>query len=283
MRSIWKGSLGFGLVSIPVSLYPAEGPEHEIHFHLLDGRTMEPVRQKRVNERTGDEVPQADIVKGYEYEKDRWVVLTDDEIRSALPQSNGMIEIAQFACEDDIDPTFFARPYYLEPQPNGRKAYALLRETMRRDRRIAVGRFVLRTKQYLTAILPRGDMLVMSLLRYAHELRDAATLDLPTSELGELGITKKELDMAEQLVAAMAEPWDPAAFKDDYYSKIREIVKMKAETGEITAIEEAPSAVGGEVVDIMALLKRSLEHETPAGTARAAGAGKARRRTASGE
>ncbi len=274
MRPIWKGALGFGLVSIPVSVYPAEALENKVSFHLLDGRSMEPVRNRRVNERTGDEVPFEEIVKGYEVEKDRWVMLTDDEIRSALPESTGTIDIAQFVAEDAIDPTFYGKPYYLEPEKPGRKAYALLREVMRRDDYVAVGRFVLRTRQYLVAIAPRENVLVMSLLRYAHELRDIHELDVPSEDLTADGVSDKELKMAQQLVESMAEPWDASAFKDDYYDKIRKIIEMKADTGEVTAIEEAPEAAGGgKVVDIMDLLKRSVEREK-------AGASKAEAQTA---
>lgn len=270
MRAIWKGSLSFGLVSIPVSLYPAEGPEGAVHFHLLDGRTMEPVKQKRVNGRTGEEVPAEDIVKGYEYEPGRWIVLTEDEIREALPTSTQTIDIAEFVEESAIDSMHYARPYYLEPQPSGRKAYALLREVMRTGGRVAIGRVVIRTRRYVAAISSQGPALVMSLLRYAHELRDPTELDLPAQDLAAAGVTDKELAMAEQLVGTMVETWDPAAFADDYFERVTELIRMKAETGEVTAIEPAPAPVApGEVVDIMALLKRSLERssETPATSA----------------
>jgi DNA end-binding protein Ku len=262
MRPIWKGQLGFGLVSIPVAVYPAEGAESRVRFHLLDGRTMEPIRQKRVNERTGEEVETADIVKGMEYEPGRWVVLTEDEIATALPRSTGTIDIVSFIHEDEIDPTFFARPYFIEPTAPGRKPYALLREAMRRGGWIGIGRFVLRTRRYLTAIAPRGDALVMSLLRYAHELRDPAELALPSLDAVADEATDKELAMAEQLVAAMAEPWDPTRYADDYDDAIRAIVAEKAANGEVRAMETpAPAGEPGEVIDLMALLKRSVEGE----------------------
>jgi DNA end-binding protein Ku len=266
MRPIWKGQLGFGLVSIPVAVYPAEASENKVGFHLLDGRTMEPVRNKRVNEHSGEEVPYEEIVKGFELEKGRWVVVSDEEIRSALPGSTGTVDIAMFVGEDAVDPTYYGKPYFVEPEKAGRKPYALLREVMRRDHYVAIGRFVLRTKRYLVAIAPRGDVLVMSLLRYAHELRDPSELDLPGDDLAADGVTDKELEMAEQLVSAMAEDWDAASFTDDYYDKIREIIRMKAETGQVTAIEEAPEAAAGagNVVDIMDLLKRSIEREESA-------------------
>jgi DNA end-binding protein Ku len=266
MRSIWKGSLGFGLVSIPVSLYPAEGPETTVRFHLLDGRTMEPVRQKRVNERTGEEVPFEDIIKGYEYEKGRWVVLSEDEIRTALPKSTGAIDIARFVREADIDPVYFSKPYYLEPGQGGTKPYALLREAMRSGGYVAIGLFVLRTKRYLAVVAPRGDALVLCLLRYAHELRDVGELNLPGQDLETLGVTGKELKMAGQLVDSMVEPWDPEAFQDDYFEQIMKLIQAKAEAGAVTLLEEAPAAAqGGEVVDIMALLKRSLDREKASG------------------
>jgi DNA end-binding protein Ku len=276
MRSIWKGTLSFGLVSIPVAVYPAEALENKVHFKLLDGKTMDPVRNRRINERTGDEVSYDDIVKGYEWAPDQYVVISEDEIRSALPSSSGTVDIVGFVPEGEIDPTFFSRPYYLEPSGSGRKPYVLLREIMQRDGLAAVGRFVMRTKRYSVAIAPRGDVLVMSTLRYASEMRDAGELAIPGSDIEEAGVTDKELAMAEQLVKAMRDDWDPSAFSDDYAEKIRDIARTKAETGQIEVVEhaEGPAQGGADnVVDIMGLLKKSLEQERGGGDGKGAATG----------
>jgi DNA end-binding protein Ku len=277
MRSIWKGTLSFGLVSIPVAVYPAEALENQVHFKLLDGKTMDPVRNLRINERTGAEVAYDDIVKGFEWAPDQYVVISQDEIRSALPTSSGTVDIVGFVPEGEIDPTYFSKPYYLEPSGSGRKPYVLLREIMARDGLAAVGRFVMRTKRYSVAIAPRGDVLVMSTLRYASEMRDAGELAIPSSDIDEAGVTDKELAMAEQLVTAMRDDWDPSALTDDYADKIRDIARTKAETGQIEQIEhaEAPEAGPDNVVDIMALLKKSLEQERGGGSGGAAAGGAA--------
>lgn len=280
MRAIWKGTLSFGLVSIPVAVYPAEALENTVHFKLLDGRTMDPIRNRRVNERTGDEVDYADIVKGYEWSPGQYVVISEDDIRSALPQSSGTIDIVGFVPEGDIDPTYYSKPYYLEPSGAGVKPYVLLREIMRRDSLAAVGRFVMRTKRYSVAIAPRGDTLVMSTLRYADEMRETGELAIPGADAADAGVTDKELAMAEQLVSAMRQDWDPGEFGDDYADKIKAIAKGKAETGQIAQIEHAPEAAGGgpdNVVDIMSLLKKSLEAEqaTGGGPGKRASRGKA--------
>lgn len=266
MRPIWKGLVSFGLVNIPVATYSAEAAEGRVRFHQIDGRTMDPVRQKRVNERTGDEVPYEEIVRGFEIEPGTFVTVTDDEIREALPKSTGTIDVLAFVPSGSVTAEFALKHYYLAPEPAGRKAYALLREALNRSGRVAIGRFVMRTRGYLVEIAPEGDYLRLTTLRYAHELRDVSELDVPGSDLADLGITEKELAMADQLVAALAEDWDPQAYRDDYYDRIVGLVREKALTGEVHAMEAAPppAPMGGDVIDLVALLKRSIEESDAA-------------------
>ncbi len=261
-RALWKGVISFGLVTIPVSLVAAEDRAAEVSFHNLDSKTMSRVRQKRVAEASGEEVPFDDIVKGYEYAKGNYVVLEPEEIEAANPKATHTIDIVAAVCRACIDPPYFNKPYYVVPDATGRKPYALLREVLRRNERIAVAHVVIRTRQYLAALIPAGDALVLDLLRYADELRAPEDLGLPSADLGEIGVTDKELALAEQLVDAIVEDWDPAQYTDTYRNDLLDLIKRKVEEGgrtitEMPGKESAPAI--GEVVDIMELLKRSVE------------------------
>lgn len=261
-RALWKGAISFGLVTIPVSLVSAEDKTAEIAFHNLDNKSMSRVRQKRVAEATGEEVPFDDIVKGYEYEKGSYVVLEPEEIEAANPKATHTIDIVAAVCRSCIDPPFFNKPYYVVPDTAGKKPYALLREVLRKNNQIAVAHVVMRTRQYLAALIPVGDALVLDLLRYADELRDTSDLGLPASDLGKIGVTDKELALAEQLISALVENWDPTRYTDTYRNDLLDLIKRKVEEGgrtitEMPGKEAAPAS--GEVVDIMDLLKRSVE------------------------
>jgi len=282
-RAIWKGSISFGLVTIPVTLDPG-ARRSELKFHMLDGRDDAPVRYVRVNERTGEEVPWEDIVKGYEYEKDSYVIVTDDDFRAANVKATETVDIIDFVRAEEIDPRYFDTPYYLEPRKEGRKAYALLREALRKSGYVAIAKVVVKTRQHLAAIIVLGDLLLLEQLRYPYELRDPAELDLPSRNLQELGVVEKELEMAGQLVESMVGRWEPEKYKDTYRDDLLALIDKKAKVGEI----EAPAAAlaeerGGEVVDIMSLLKKSVEEsdrgkKAPSrGRKRAAGAGGRRR------
>lgn len=260
-QMIWEGAISFGLVTIPVRLVSAEDRGSEIAFHNIDSKTMSRVRQKRVSEATGEDVPWDDVVKGHEYESGRYVVLEPAEIEAANPKATKTIDIVAVVCRDCIDPPFFTRPYYLVPQQAGRKAYALLGEALRAKNQIAVAHVVLRTRQYLAALFPEGDALVLDLLRYADELRGTEGLDLPPADLGELGVTEKELQLAHQLVSALEAEWEPGQYTDTYRNDLLDLIKRKVEAGGTTlaSAEEAEEPQGGEVVDIMDLLRRSVE------------------------
>ncbi|RJQ56309.1 MAG: Ku protein [Actinobacteria bacterium] len=260
-RAIWKGSISFGLVNVPVSLYTAE-KRKDLQFHLLDRRDLSPLRYVRVNERTGEEVPWEEVVKGYEYEEDMWVIMTEEDFRAANVEATETVEIMDFVDEDKIPYKYFEKPYYLEPRKEGRKAYALLRETLRRSGKVGVAKVVIRTRQYLAALLVEDDMLVLDLMRYAYELRDPAEVNVPTESLQELGISEREIEMAGSLVEAMVAEWNPDKYKDEYREDILALIEKKIETGQLREVIEAPKpekVPAGEVIDIMGLLKDSVE------------------------
>jgi len=263
-RAIWKGDLSFGLVTVPVELHPAE-TSRELAFHMLDRRDLAPVRQLRVNAVTGEEVPWEEVVKGFEYEPGRYVVLTDDDFRAANVEATRTIDIIAMVRAEEIPLPYFDRPYFLTPATAGaRKAYAILRETLARSERVALAYVVIRSRQHAAAVVPRGAALVLELLRYPHELRDERDLDLPSTDLETLGVTGKEMGLAEQLVQAMVEPFDPAALVDTYRDDLLALIRRKVDTGEVAAPPpEVPAEPpSGEVVDIMTLLKRSLDEAT---------------------
>jgi DNA end-binding protein Ku len=270
-RAIWKGSINFGLVNIPVALHSGEGRE-ELSFRLLDRRNLAPVRYKRVNERTGREVPWDEIVKGYEYKKGEYVVLTEEDFRRADVEATQTVEITGFVDASEIDPVYYDKPYYLEPLQKARKSYALLREVLERTGKVGIGKIVIRSRQYLAGVLVWGPVLVVNLMRYANELRDPAELELPPQSLKTLGIAEKEIKLAERLVETMMESWEPARYQDTYREKLLELIEKKAKSGGTEAIEELPKEIPqkrtAQVVDIMDLLKRSVEKakdEAPSG------------------
>ena len=267
-RPIWEGHITFGLVAIPVKLYGAEDSGATVSFHQIDRRTMGPVHLKRVNEQ-GEEVPWEEIVKGYELDDGSFVALAPEDFERANVEATRTIEIVQTANADEIDPVYFAKPYYLAPSgKGGEKPYALLRETLRRQGRAALARIVIRTREHLAAIYPDGDVLVLDLLRYAHELREPDALDLPASDLDALEVTDRELELADQLVEALAAEWRPSDYRDAYRDDILALIEEKRSAGETYAPEPVPPRAepGAEVIDLMALLKRSLDDTQPGGS-----------------
>ena len=258
-RSIWKGSITFGLVNIPVGLYSAEKRE-EISFHLLDRKNKARVKYKRVNEETGREVAWEDTVRGFELESGKYVVLTDEDLQRAAPEKTQTVDILDFVDLEEIDSVYFDKPYYLAPDKKGAKSYALLRETLKRTKKVGIGKVVIRSKQYLSAVIAEDDVIVLNILRFAHELRDPSELDLPR---GKEGVTERELDMAERLVEGMVGAWDPDKYRDDYYKDLMKMIHERAKAGQYDEAPEAPpvpkAGPGAKVVDLMALLKQSVE------------------------
>ncbi len=263
-RALWKGAISFGLVTIPVSLYPAKSTKSDLAFHMLDRRDMRPVHNRRVDDE-GHEVPWDDIAKGYEYEKDRYVLLGEEELTAANVEATQSIDIVSFVDASEIDTAYFETPYYTEPAKPGRKAYALLRETLKRTKKIGVAKIVIRTRQHLCALRADGPMLIAEMLRWPYQLRAATDFDLPGEDLRKLDISEPELAMAEQLVKAMTAKWDPSQYHDTYREDVLKLIDEKVKRGELAEVREAPpaerEAAEAKVVDIMGLLKRSMEQQ----------------------
>ena len=260
-NAIWRGDISFGLVTVPVELRAAEEPR-TLAFKMLDRRNLAPVKQKRVNEVTGEEVPWDEVVKGFEYEPGRFVVITEDDFRAANVGATKTIDIFAMVKAEEIPLIYFDKPYFLAPATlAARKAYAILRETLEASGYIGLAYIVVRSRQHAAALVPVGDALMLEMLRYPHELRDTAELDLPVGKPADLGITDKELRLASQLVDAMVDHFDPAVLKDSYYDDLMALIRRKVETGEVEVPPDVSGerAEGGEVVDIMELLKRSVE------------------------
>ncbi|KON79691.1 Ku protein [Azoarcus sp. PA01] len=261
-RVVWKGAIAFGLVHVPISLYPAS-TANRLDLDLLDRRDFAPVGYQRINKRTGEPVSPSDIVKGYQYEDGQYVVVTDEDFREANVEATQTVEIIGFVSQDDIPPYYFDTPYYLEPGRRGEKGYALLRETLRRTARVGLALVVIRSRQYLAAVIPVGAVLLMNTLRFADEIRSMDELKLPGEDLKKLGVSARELEMAERLVDGMVEDWAPEQYRDTYRDDLMARIEAKIESGRTHVLAEAPAKepaeAGAEVVDLMALLKRSLE------------------------
>ncbi|MFB3305901.1 Ku protein [Pseudomonas sp. AMR01] len=258
-RAIWKGAISFGLVHIPVSLVSATSSQG-VDFDWLDKRTMDPVGYKRINKVTGKEMTKENIVKGVAFEKGRYVVLSEEEIRSAHPESTQTIEIIAFVDSDQIPLQNIDTPYFLAPDKRGGKVYALLRETLKKTRKVALANVVLHTKQHLAALMPLESALVLVMLRWPAEVRSLDELEL-SSDVTKPTLAKGELDMAKRLVEDMSADWQPGEYRDSFQEKIMALVKKKAKAGKI---EDVETPKGGEerksadVLDLTELLKRSL-------------------------
>ncbi|MCY7306032.1 MAG: Ku protein [Rhodoferax sp.] len=265
-RVIWKGAITFGLVHVPVALYPASR-EVGIDFDWLDKRSMDPVGYKRVNKRTGKEIQGDDIVKGIKQDDGDYVILGEDEIKAAYPKSTQTIEIESFVKASEIAFTLLETPYYLEPIGKGEKVYALLRESMLEAGVIGIARVVMHTKEHLAALVPTGAALVLNTIRWASEIRALDELKLPAAGRTAAGLKPAELKMAEQLISDMTGPWDAQAYTDKFSAAVQALVTKKVAAGEtetVTPLEERPSEMGsGNVVDLTELLAASLARSKP--------------------
>ena len=262
-RAIWKGAISFGLVHVPVALYPAS-QSSGIDFDWLDDRSMDPVGYKRINKRTGKEIAAEHIVKGIKQQGGDYVVLSDDEIKAAYPKTTQTIELESFVRRDEISFLLLETPYYLEPSGKGAdKVYALLREAMNDAGVIGIGRVVLHTKEHLAALIPSGTALVLNTIRWASEIRPVDELNLPAAGKSGAALKPAELKMATQLIAEMTAPWKADAREDTFTAAVHELVKRKVAAGEtktVEPIEDAPAqASASNVVDLTELLKRSLK------------------------
>lgn len=261
-RAIWKGTIDFGLVNIPVALHSAE-TSGGLDFALLDKRDFSRVRYRRVNENTGREVSWDEIVKGFAYKKGEYVALSDEDFARANVESTQSIAITDFVDASEISPVYCDKPYYLAPLRNGQRAYALLRETLRKMGKVGIARVVIRTREHLAALFPDKSVLVLNLLRFHDELRDPANLDLPKSGAKSAGISTQEIKMAERLVDSMAGKWQPEKYRDEYRNDILKIVEEKVAAGKTKSLETTQPAARapqrGKVIDIMHLLRESVK------------------------
>jgi len=254
MAAIWKGSLTFGLVNIPVELKTAVRADH-ISFRLLHKEDLSPVKYERVCQAEGEPVPWNEIVKGYEYEKGKFVVLTDEDFKTAALEQSKTIDILDFVKEDEIDPRYFETPYYLVPAKGGEKPYALLREAIRQTGSVGIGKIIIRQIQHLAAVKVVGDALVLEIMRFANELVDAKEFSFPSRE----AVRPQELQMAEQLVANLAEPFDPTRYTDEYRANLMKIIKAKMKGKKVKLEEPEGEAPDSDVLDLMSRLRASLE------------------------
>jgi DNA end-binding protein Ku len=253
MPAIWKGSITFGLVNIPVELKTAVRSDH-ISFRLLHGQDLSPVRYERVCQADGETVPWSEIVKGYEYEKGKFVVMTDEDFKTAAIEQSKTIDILDFVKQEEIDPRYFESPYYLVPAKGGEKAYALLREAMRNSEAVGVGKIIIRQVQHLAGVKVIGDALVLEIMRFASELVDASEYSFPAQTT----VRPQELKMAEQLIQNLAEPFDPSRYTDDYRANLMKVIKAKMK-GKKPKLEAPVGSHNTGVLDLMSRLRASLE------------------------
>lgn len=262
-RALWKGAISFGLVYIPVQMFTADST-HDLDLTMVDKRDFSPIGYKRINKSTGKEVGWDNIVKAYEYEKDQYVVLTDEDLRRANVKATRAIHIVNFVDADQLSPIYYEKPYYLAPTKGGEKVYALLREALRRSGKLAIAQIVIRTKQHLCALTPVDDVIVLDTLRYADEIRPASDLDVPRGGLKAAGISEKELQMALTLIESMAEEWDGGRYHDTYREDVLAMVQKKVKAHQTKTLtepneelEETPRQA--KIIDLVALLKQSVD------------------------
>ncbi|MGX5672008.1 non-homologous end joining protein Ku [Thermomonas fusca] len=269
-RPIWSGSLSFGLLNIPVQLM-AGTRGTDLSFRMLDARDKSPIRYERVNAETGEEVPWKEIVKAFEYDKGSYVVLEQEDIRSAAPESHDAIEVEAFVDVEAIGPQYFEKPYVLVPAKKAEKGYVLLRETLKRTGRIGIARIVIRSRENLCALLPQGDALLLVMMRYPQELVDVGDYAIPAGQAGDYRVSPRELEMAEALIASMESDWKPEAYKDEFRARLQKVIekRIKAKGGKVRKPLDEPALRDDDatnVVDFMSLLQKSIDakRRTPA-------------------
>lgn len=259
MRPVWKGAISFGLVNIPVDFVTAE-QKNDLKFNLIDSRDESRIRYERINEETGEEVPWNQIVKAYEFSDNNYVIVTDEDFEKADVKATKTIDIETFIDRDELALKYLERPYYIQPQKGGEKAYALLRDALEKTKKIAIARVVIRTRANLAAIYPEGEALVLNLIRFSQELRDMADLRLPK----DVTTSKKEMDLAVKLISDMSEAWKPEDYQDEYRDALMKRIRAKAKGKGIEeeVIEEIEPTEN--VVDIMDLLQKSVSSKAKA-------------------
>lgn len=273
-RSIWKGAIAFGLVNIPVGLTSAES-RPDIQLHMVDSKNHARIRYERVNADTGEEVPWDRMVKGYEHDDGKFILLTEDDLEAVQPKLTKTIEIESFVSLDDIDPILFDKPYYLEPEKRGRKAYALLREALRQTGKAGISKVVIRTREYLSAMFVRDDVLILMLLRFPQEIRASSKLELPASSAAEFQPKKNEMDLAVRLIDEMTGQWTPDEYHDEYREALMDFIEKKVGSGDAVddvkrGEEREEAGSGGNVLDLAEYLSRSIKGGGSASTSKTA-------------
>lgn len=253
MRSIWSGALSFGLLNIPIRLYSGS-EEHALSFDLLHKKDLSPIRYARICKEDGKEIAYEDIVKGYEYQKGEYVVVTEEDFKSVDMEKTDAIEIVQFALKSEIDPIYYEKPYFLEPGKGADKPYALLRETLEKAKKVGIVKFIFRNKEHIGIVEPYGNALILNQMRFSSEIRDVEELKLPK----ERQVSKKEIEMALKLVDQLTEKFNPESFRDEYTEKLQKVIENKLK-GIPTRIKKKAPPKPSKVHDIISLLKKSLE------------------------
>jgi DNA end-binding protein Ku len=254
MRAIWKGMISFGLVSIPISLYSATRKE-ELKFRLLRSSDHSPVNYKRVAEADGKEVPWDKIVKGYEYEKGKYVVIKDEDFARIDVEATQTVDITGFVELTEVNPLLFYKPYFMQPEKGGDKAYVLLREALEESGKIAIAKVVIKTRRHLAAIKPQKNGLMLELMRFPEELLDSSEFKTPPSTT----IAKPEMAMAKKLIDSMTTKWDPTQYKDDYHETLEKLVHEKIQHGERDLPKPAHKKAKTNVIDLVSVLQQSIE------------------------
>jgi DNA end-binding protein Ku len=269
--SIWKGTISFGLLNIPIALQTAE-QDKELHFSMLDRRDMSPIKFKRVNEKTGREVPHEDIAKAYQIKKGDYVLVEEKDFLKANPKATQTVDIEDFVALNEIDPLLFDKPYYIVPQKDAEKGYFLLRDALAKTKQVAIAKIVLRTKQHLVAIMPRGEYLVLEMLRFSHQVLEENEAQYLKGIRRGKQYSQRELKMAMDVIESMSSPWTPDKYKDTYYSDLIKRIQSKAKQGsefieETGEEEKRPEPTTPE--DLVPLLKESLQRKRPRARAHA--------------
>lgn len=272
--NIWKGSISFGLLNIPVTLHTAQ-QDKDIHFSMLDGKDMSRIKYQKISATTGKEVPYDRIVKGFEYESGQYVIMEPEDFEKANVKAAKTIDIEDFVLLEEIDTLLFEKPYYLVPQKGSEKGYLLLREALEKTKKVAIAKIVIRVKQHLAMVMPRGDYLVLEILRFAHQIKDVTEVDYLEDVRSDIKFSQRELKMAEDLIKGMTSKWSPNKYKDTYYEDLMKLIDLKVKKGKGYAVKEPTGEVreraATNVVDLLPLLQKSIAATQKSKSSKSAG------------
>lgn len=276
-RPIWNGYISFGLVNIPVTLYSGE-KKFDIQFKLLDSRDKSRIRYVRVNEQTGEEVRWEDIAKGYEYDEDNYVLVKEKDLKEIAGEHSKTIEIENFVNSNSLDCMVFDKPYYLVPDKKGEKGYVILRDTLAKNKKVGITKVIIHTREYLAALMPYENALILNLLHYPDEIRKPSEFDLPSDTLKSYKITSKELEIAKQLVDSMTTKWNPAAYHDEYRKALQKWIEDKIQhtTHKKSKSKKETPVKSSNVINFVDLLKKSLNEKKNKKTTKASSKRKTR-------